>query len=396
VASVLYVLIRTEVPDIYGGEKSTVSMAGHMGVEGFDATFLTTARDAFVDFVESNGLHCEVVPVRDPMAGLRSSSWPNRLRKLRDIGRVNRAVFRAARAGKAEIVHVAGAPGFYCTWAGAKAAGAKTIYHVRTASRDSKTRWFEAVAILLADRTIAVSSSLRDQLVSTASRPLRHLLGRRIAAIFNGFEFDEIDRFIRAESQASCRRQMGVSDDRVNVIFVGGIFVDKGQLEFINKALPKVAAAVPSVMVTFVGGVKNEAYKQSCDEAIERLGLAKNVRFTGYLPQRDVYRFYRSGDVSLLASTREGLPRAVIEAQSFGLPVVATAAVGTTDALRHGVTGFIVPVDDVGALADPLIMLARDAKLRAKMGAEGAAHVRREFSIERTGHAVAELYRGML
>jgi glycosyltransferase involved in cell wall biosynthesis len=153
---------------------------------------------------------------------------------------------------------------------------------------------------------------------------------------------------------------------------------------------------VPELEITFVGGSKDDRYLAATKAALERAGIADRVRFTGYLPKEQVFAHYRAADILVLPSEREGLPRNAVEGQAFGLPMVATAAVGTVEAVKHGETGFLVANDRVEEMVAPLVQLARDPALRARMGRAGAAHVRAEFGIERNVEEIARVYRELL
>jgi glycosyltransferase involved in cell wall biosynthesis len=86
------------------------------------------------------------------------------------------------------------------------------------------------------------------------------------------------------------------------------------------------------------------------------------------------------------------LPIGVIEAMAAGLPVVASAVGGTPEVVVDGVTGFLVPVEDVGVLAERLSVVAGDGGLRERMGAAGRERAAELFSVERMVNATAALY----
>lgn len=396
-ADVTFVVVHGAVPEVYGGERSTLATASALRARGLTPRFLLTADDDLGRAVAAAGLEYEIVPVGDPFDGIRRASWRGRVEKLRGLLRVNAAGFRrAARARRRAIIHTAGIPAFFASWLGGRLAGAKVIFHVRGASRNSVTRWYESVAILLADRTITVSESLRRQLLDTGAAWARPLLAPRTEAIYSGFDFHEMDAFMARTSRAAARARLAMPEGELNLLLVGGISRDKGQLRLIEEALPAAFAAVPELCITFIGGSKDDAYAAACHAALRRAGLAGRARFTGYQPLEEVYWHLRAADVLVLPSEREGLPRNAIEGHGFGLPVVATAIIGSVEVVRHGESGFLVPNDRVGDMAEPLVTLARDPALRARMGAAGAAHVRASFGMDRHVQEIARVYRELL
>ena len=97
----------------------------------------------------------------------------------------------------------------------------------------------------------------------------------------------------------------------------------------------------------------------------------------------DVGSLMTLATVVLHTSRKEGTPNALLEAQSLGCPVVATAGGGTVDAVEDGGSGALCAVDDVEALQARAGEILRDPALRARMSARAAAFVRERFGMER-------------
>jgi glycosyltransferase involved in cell wall biosynthesis len=101
---------------------------------------------------------------------------------------------------------------------------------------------------------------------------------------------------------------------------------------------------------------------------------------------------FADAQFGLLTSHNEGLPNAVLEAFSYGVPVIATAVGGVPDVVVDGVTGLLVPPRDAPALAAAVARLAADPPLRERLGA--AARRRAEdFSWDRCVSQHEALYR---
>ncbi len=124
------------------------------------------------------------------------------------------------------------------------------------------------------------------------------------------------------------------------------------------------------------------------------LGIARHLLSVGY--QRDVAPYYAFFDALLLPSANEGTPVVAIESLAAGKPVVATAVGGVPDVVDDGADGILVPVGDVGAMADALERLARDPGLRARMGEIGRMRVVPRYRVERLVDDVDALYRELL
>ncbi|HZU89890.1 MAG TPA: glycosyltransferase family 4 protein [Stellaceae bacterium] len=118
-----------------------------------------------------------------------------------------------------------------------------------------------------------------------------------------------------------------------------------------------------------------------------RLGLADRIEWRGALPQPEVLAAYRAADLFVLAAKiakdgdRDGLPNVLVEAQSQGLPCVATTVSGIPELIRHGREGLLAPPGDPAALAALLENLIRDPARRARLGASGQKRVHGAFDM---------------
>ncbi len=125
------------------------------------------------------------------------------------------------------------------------------------------------------------------------------------------------------------------------------------------------------------------------EEEVGLLGLTKTVSFLGR--RDDVNALMSIADLFLLTSDQEGMPNVVLEAQLMGVPVVATDAGGTRDAMRPGITGELCRVGDADALVAACEKLLGDGALAKAVGAAGARHAREGFSIAGMARRYAEV-----
>jgi glycosyltransferase involved in cell wall biosynthesis len=119
------------------------------------------------------------------------------------------------------------------------------------------------------------------------------------------------------------------------------------------------------------------------------LGLANRLEMRPYTP--DPAGFLKDLSIYVQSSVAEGLPNAVLEAMSVGLPVVATAVGGTPELVDEGTTGLLVPPRDPAALADALETLVVRPDLRADFGARARARVLAHFSAAAAAEATEKL-----
>jgi glycosyltransferase involved in cell wall biosynthesis len=126
-----------------------------------------------------------------------------------------------------------------------------------------------------------------------------------------------------------------------------------------------------------VVGPHDEDKPDRLTPAVLEAAAAAGVRFLGM--RDDMPDVYAALDVFVLASHREGFPRAAMEAAAAGLPVVATDIRGCRQVVDHGHTGLLVPPRDPGALRAALTTLVGEATTRATFGAAGAQLARERF-----------------
>lgn len=111
------------------------------------------------------------------------------------------------------------------------------------------------------------------------------------------------------------------------------------------------------------------------------LRLDESVRFLGVVD--DVPGLVGASDVSVLSSFREGLPRSLLESMGAGIPVAGTDTPGIREAVGADGVPFLAALHDVDALADVLLVLARDSDLRERLGGLYARRVAQEFTVDR-------------
>ncbi len=94
----------------------------------------------------------------------------------------------------------------------------------------------------------------------------------------------------------------------------------------------------------------------------------------------------------VLPSLAEGVSNTILEAMASGVPVIATDVGGNAELVAHGVTGEVVPSDNVDAMALALLRQATDPAQAAAMGLAGRVAVERRFSLQAMVSAYQALY----
>jgi len=176
-----------------------------------------------------------------------------------------------------------------------------------------------------------------------------------------------------APPRAEARARLGLDPDAFVVVGLGRLEPIKG-FDLLVRALPAVAAQVPSARLLLVGDGAEREHLQT---------LAASLRLTGRLlltdETTDVTAYLAAADVVAVPSRNEGMGRVIVEAMALGLPIVATAVGGIPDVVTDGECGRLVAPEDVDALSTALTELGRDPALRRKLG-EAAVQGAEAFS----------------
>ena len=159
------------------------------------------------------------------------------------------------------------------------------------------------------------------------------------------------------------------------LMFVARLIEEKGVLKLLDAAETLVQEGRDDFEVVLAGsGPLEDAIRKRVADSVD---LRSRVRLTGYIGSADLRREYARADVFVLPSWwREGLPHALVEAMSFGVPAVVTGIRGMRDHVQDGVTGLLVEPRDADGLAAALGSLIDSRELRARMGTASFEHSR--------------------
>jgi glycosyltransferase involved in cell wall biosynthesis len=152
----------------------------------------------------------------------------------------------------------------------------------------------------------------------------------------------------------------------------------KDQMTFI-RACKKVLENHQANFV-IIGEVQDREYFRQCQTLIDELGLTENIKFTGYVD--NLLEWYHRVDVFVLVSSWEGVPLALLEAMSCGLPCICTAVGGVPDILADTGAGYLVPPSDPDSVASIICELIDNETLRREIGKRASELVKEKYSIE--------------
>ncbi len=242
-------------------------------------------------------------------------------------------------------------------------------------------------AVGRANAVICCSASVRQQFQQHVKYP-----ADCVHLVYNGVD---LERFRPGDKQAS-RAHLGIPGDETVILFAGQVNEEKGLLHLVRAC--QLLASQHDFHLVVAGSsclwgdadnlLEHTAYERQVEE--EASGL--RATFLGKLAYGIMPDVYRSADIFVCPSVwDEPLGMVNLEAMATGLPVVATRTGGISEIIVHGVTGFLVPPADPGALAGALGTLLSDRALRQRLGDAGLRKAR-DFGWQAIAGQVQQIY----
>jgi len=170
------------------------------------------------------------------------------------------------------------------------------------------------------------------------------------------------------------RQSLGLGDEHLVVGTIARLFELKGHDDLLGLA-PELCERIPHLRFLWVG---DGLLRGRFEEEMQRMGLRDRFILTGMVPPGRVPELTGAMDILVHPSRREGLARALPQAQLAQVPAITYDVDGNREGVVDGVTGFVLPAFDVSKLSGAILKLAGDGELRKKMGEAG-----RKFALGR-------------
>jgi glycosyltransferase involved in cell wall biosynthesis len=201
-----------------------------------------------------------------------------------------------------------------------------------------------------AERALRNSTALIFEAQATRALFARHADSDRLLHIPYGVDIDNIDTFRVGNARERIRGRLGIGPAEFLILCVGTVQPRKGQ-NLLFRAFQDVAPRHPDARLVFVGDL-GDSHGCSLRERVASSPVAARVQV---LPVVDnVYEWYRAGDLLVCASDVESMPRTVLEAMAFELPVLGTDVFGLPELIQDGATGYLCQANDRLSLASAL------------------------------------------
>ncbi|MFG0294145.1 MAG: glycosyltransferase family 4 protein [Phycisphaerales bacterium JB050] len=219
-------------------------------------------------------------------------------------------------------------------------------------------------------------------------------IGRReqYVTVRSGMETGAYLEPISNGERARGRDALGLGAEDLVIGTVSRISDLKGHGDLVEACAPLMREH-PEVKLLWVG---DGWLREAMESQLDAMGLRDRVVMTGMVPPRNVPGLMKLMDVLVHPSSREGLPRAVVQGMLSGLAVIATDVDGTPEVCMDGQTGLLVKPGDPEGLRGALERLIGDEGLRRQLGEQGRAHCRVAYGAQRMVDEMEAVYARVL
>jgi glycosyltransferase involved in cell wall biosynthesis len=314
-----------------------------------------------------------------PLHRLRASlnpahHWQFASTFVREVG----AIRKLLRRGDFDVVQINGLVNPHAAFA-ATAEGRAVVWQILDTYPPMRVR---RVIMALVRR-------LADVLMCTgrrvaAAHPGALAFGDRLVTFFPPVNSDVFSP--RGEVREAVRREFGFGEQDFVVGTVSNVNMQKGHDVFV-RAAGRLKQLVPNARFVILGATYPHfrSYADQLFTEAARFGLCVGQDFVVMDPGQRVPELEQAFDVFWLTSrpNSEGIPTAVEEAMTLGIPVVAFDVGAVAEAVEDGICGFVVPCNDAESLVTVTSRLARDQGARGRMG-----QAARRIALERFSHVV--------
>lgn len=231
------------------------------------------------------------------------------------------------------------------------------------------------------DLSVTVSHKNKEALIRNFNLP-----ENKIKVIYNCIDIDYIKNY-NTGIVKELKDKFSINESALVFGTVGRLHRQKGH-EYLINASKDVIEKIPNSLFLFVGrgGIEDQLIQK-----IKENNINDHFRLVGY--QENLPEILALIDIFVLPSISEGLPFAILEAMAAKKPVIATNVGGVPEIITNNVNGILVEPMDPDALAEAMILLARDAKKRDNVAEMGHKRIIENFSIEKMISSTKEIYK---
>src|SRR4030042_668473 len=181
-------------------------------------------------------------------------------------------------------------------------------------------------------------------------------------------------------------KENGIKKGFGRFIFSSGRMVERKGFIYLIRAMPKVLERFPKIKLIISG---DGPERKKLEKEVQKLKIKENIIFPGFISNRDFPRYMKTAEIFILPSIvdkhgdTEGSATILLEALACGTSIVGTKVGGVPYAIRNEFSKYLVKQKEPKELAEKIILLLSNEKLRKKVGRNGIKYVRENFGWEK-------------
>lgn len=186
--------------------------------------------------------------------------------------------------------------------------------------------------------------------------------------------------------------------EQIRLVTIARLIGKKG-IEYGIHSVAKLSKLYQSIEYNIVG---DGDLRKFLERLIDELDVGDAVTLLGWKQRAEIIEILNKADVLLAPSVtskngdQEGIPVVLMEAMAMGLPVISTLHSGIPELVEHGISGFLVPEQDIDALAEKINYLIKHPELWPILGQAGRLHVEEYYNINKLNDRLIEIYQKLL
>ncbi|MHA1249856.1 MAG: glycosyltransferase family 4 protein [Candidatus Helarchaeota archaeon] len=193
------------------------------------------------------------------------------------------------------------------------------------------------------------------------------------------------------------KRKSDYSNDNNKIILYVGRIKPVKRIEFLLYSIPKVIKYNNNIKFILIGPYnffnnKKSLYVKKIEKIIDKLRIAKFVKFLGNLNEDELLNYYDMADIFVLPSFIEGLPTVLLEAMAKKIPIIATDIPGTNELIKNNWNGILVNPMDSNELSQAIINLLENKEIQQKFRNNGFKLIKSKYNYKTIAKQFAKIY----
>ncbi len=235
-----------------------------------------------------------------------------------------------------------------------------------------------------ADKVIVCSQSMKNEICGHFNLP-----GDKVDVIPNAIDPTQ---YQTSADRGRVRQRYGVGWGEKMILCVGRLVPQKG-IEYFIRAIPSIASRYPEAKYIIVG----EGWSRDFLEAEARsTGYRRKIRFTGFVPDKEVIDLMTSADVLVVPSIYEPFGIVALEGMATGVPVVASQVGGLSEVIEHDRTGIFVYPRSPDSIAWGVDRILSDPDHARWLSENAKDKLHKAYSWEAVAMKTVEVYRKLV